>query len=101
MRAFQTHLNHAPQHSDAPSATDIPVPLGDASQPCEPEPREQEVAEAPLPESAEPAAEQTSACSRRWSRPLDAERASLFWASAGSSPFGDREETPDHASRSE
>lgn len=77
----------------APSANNIPAPLLDVVQPSEPEPRESDVAEAPLPDRADPVAEHRSSCSKRSSRPLDVERASLFRASAGSSCFGNREKT--------
>ena len=100
VRLFQTHLTPPtpPRLPGAPSTTYVPAPLLDASQPSEPEPREQEVAEAPLPDGAEPAAEQRSSCSRRRSRPLDTDRASLLWASLGLSYFGNREETPSQVS---
>lgn len=71
----------------APNATHRPVPLLDAPQPSELEPRESEAAEAPLLDRADPSAEQRSSRSRRPSRSLDVERASLFWVSGGSSRF--------------
>jgi hypothetical protein len=71
--------------------SNVPAPLRDTSQPRELEPRESEVAEAPLPDSAEPVAEQRSSFSRRLSRSLDVDRASLFWVSEGSLHFRDRE----------
>lgn len=81
-------------HAGAPIATNIPVPLLDASQASKPEPRESEVAEAPLPDRAEPVAEQRSSCSNRSSRSLDVERASLLWGSAGSWCWRNRERAP-------
>lgn len=66
----------------------LPVPIRDASQPRELEPRESEVAEAPLPDRPDPAAEQRSSSSKRSSRSLDVERASLLWASDCSSCVG-------------
>lgn len=85
----QPETRPLPRDSGAPVA-DVPVPLLDTSQPRELEPRESEVAEAPLLDRADPAAEQRSSRSRRSSKSLDVERASLFWASEGSSRFGDR-----------
>lgn len=54
--------------------------------------------EAPLPDGAEPMAEQRSSRSRRCSRPLGVHRASLLWPSLGLSHFGNREETPSQVS---
>lgn len=93
MRISQRHLKPSSlKHTDwprpqCPRATNAPVPLLGASQPSALEPRESEVAEAPLPDRADPVAEQRSPCSRRSSRPLEAERASLFWVLAGSPCF--------------
>lgn len=87
-----------PTQLRAPGVPHVPGPLLDASQPREPEAREQEVAEAWLPDSAEPVAEQRSPCSRRCSKPLDEESESLFWASAGSSRLGGQGGTPSQVS---
>lgn len=88
----------APTPLRAPGTPHVPGPLLDGSQPREPEAREQEVAEAWLPESAESVAGQRSPCSRRRSKPLDEERASLFGASAGSSRLGGQGGTPSQVS---
>lgn len=87
---FQTQSTAPSTPLRAPGTPHIPGPLLDASQPREPEPREQEVAEARLPDSAEPVAEQRSPCSSRWRKPLDEDRASLFGASAGSARLGEQ-----------
>lgn len=93
----QTNLKPNDENTPTPwdlgaaGTTTIPVPLLDVSQPSETEPRESEAAEAPLPDRADPVAEHRSSCSKRSSRPLDVERASLIRASAGSSRFGNRE----------
>lgn len=100
VRIFQTHLPPPtpPRLPGAPSTTYIPAPLADASQPSEPEPREQEAAEAPLPDGAEPMAERRSSRGRTCSRPPGVHRASLLWASLGWSHFGNRAETPGQVS---
>lgn len=82
-------------------STNIPAPLWDVSQPSELEPRESEVADAPLLDRAEPVAEQRSSPRRRLSRSLDVEMASLFWVSEGSLHFRDRKDTTDHRAYSD
>lgn len=82
-------------------STNIPAPLWDVSQPSELEPRESEVADAPLLDRAEPVAEQRSSPRRRLSRSLDVEMASLFWVSEGSLHFRDRKDTIDHRAYSD
>lgn len=69
--------------------------------PSELEPRESEVADAPLLDRAEPVAEQRSSPRRRLSRSLDVEMASLFWVSEGSLHFRDRKDTTDHRAYSD
>lgn len=82
-------------------STNIPAPLLDVLQPSELEPRESEVADAPLLDSADPVAEQRSSPRRRLSRSLDVEMASLFWVSEGSLHFRDRKDTTDHRAYSD
>lgn len=84
----------------------LPAPLWDVPKPSELEPRESEVADAPLLDRAEPVAEQRSSPRRRLSRSLDVEMASLFWVSEGSlhvgGAFGCRSrDVPDVQSRPE
>lgn len=86
---------HTPNpRTPTPNTTHRPVPLLDTPQPGELEPRESEAAEAPLLDGADSPAEQRSSRSRRSSRSLDAERASLFWASEGPSCCRNWEQTP-------
>lgn len=82
-------------------STNIPAPLRDVSQPIELEPRESEVADAALLDSAEPVAEQRSSPRRRLIRSLDVEMTSLFWVSEGSLHFRDRKDTADHRAYSD